>query len=102
MTDSRKAAPAAVIDGVAAAREVISGLAGRVDVLGKSGVRPGLAAVQVGDNPASKIYLRNKVRACDEAGVRSEVHPLPADCPQDKIGRRRVGKECRSRWSAEQ
>jgi len=74
-----------MIDGAAAAREIISGLKERVAVLGKSNVRPGLAAVQVGENPASKIYLRNKVRACDEAGVHSDVHPLPADCPQDRV-----------------
>ncbi len=85
MTAPREAAPATVIDGAAAAREIISGLKERVAALGKSNVRPGLAAVQVGDNPASKIYLRNKVRACDEAGVHSEVYPLPADCPQDKV-----------------
>ncbi len=77
--------PATVIDGVAAAREVISGLKDRVAALARSGVRPGLAAVQVGENPASKIYLRNKVRACDEAGVHSEVHALPADCPQGEV-----------------
>ena len=39
----------------------------------------------MGDNPASKIYLRNKVRACDEVGVHSEVHHLAADCPQDAV-----------------
>lgn len=85
MTAPRGTAPATVIDGVAAAREIISRLKERVATLGKSNVRPGLAAVQVGDNPASKIYLRNKVRACAEAGVHSEVHLLPADCPQDKV-----------------
>ena len=74
-----------MLDGVAAAREIISRLKGRVAVLAKSNVRPGLAAVQVGDNAASKIYLRNKIRACDEAGVHSEVHPLPADCPQSAV-----------------
>lgn len=74
-----------MIDGAAAAREMISGLKERVATLRESNIRPGLAAVQVGDNPASKIYLRNKVRACDEAGVRSEVHPLPADCPQGRV-----------------
>jgi methylenetetrahydrofolate dehydrogenase (NADP+)/methenyltetrahydrofolate cyclohydrolase len=41
-------------------------------------LRPGLAVVLVGDNPASKIYIRNKVRACAEAGIHSEVHALPA------------------------
>ena len=74
-----------VIDGATAAREIISGLKDRVAALAKSSVLPGLAAVQVGENPASKIYLRNKVRACEEAGIHSEVHALPADCPQDKV-----------------
>ena len=77
--------PAQVLDGVAAAREIISRLKVRVAALAKSNVRPGLAAVQVGDNAASKIYLRNKIRACDEAGVHSEVHRLPADCPQGEV-----------------
>lgn len=85
MTSPRGTAPATVIDGVAAAREIISRLKERVAALAKSGVRPGLAAVQVGENPASTIYLRNKVRACDEAGVHSEVHALPADCPQGEV-----------------
>ncbi len=85
MTPPREAAPATVIDGAAAAREIISGLKERVAALGNLNVRPGLAAVQVGDDPASKIYMRNKVRACDEAGVYSELHPLPAECPQHRL-----------------
>jgi methylenetetrahydrofolate dehydrogenase (NADP+)/methenyltetrahydrofolate cyclohydrolase len=85
MTASRGAGPAQVLDGAAAAREIYSRLKARVAALGKSNVVPGLAAVQVGDNPASKIYLRNKTRACDEVGVHSEVHPLPSDCPQDEV-----------------
>ena len=74
--------PARVIDGAAAAREIIARLHERVAALGRLNVRPALAAVLVGDDPASRIYLRNKTRACAEAGVRSEVHELPADCPQ--------------------
>ena len=85
MTAPPAAAPATVLDGVAAAREIYAGLKQRVAALGKAGIRPGLAAVQVGDNPASKIYLRNKVRACDEAGVYSEVHQLDAGCSQEML-----------------
>jgi methylenetetrahydrofolate dehydrogenase (NADP+)/methenyltetrahydrofolate cyclohydrolase len=77
MTASREAAPAAVIDGAAAAREVYARLKERVAVLARSGIRPGLTAILVGEHPASKIYLRNKVRACEEAGIRSVVHTLP-------------------------
>src|ERR1051326_6244131 len=40
-------------------------------------VRPGLAAVRVGDDPASEVYVRNKIRACEEGGIRSEHHALP-------------------------
>ena len=40
-------------------------------------VRPGLAAVRVGDDPASEVYVRNKIRACEEVGIRSEHHALP-------------------------
>lgn len=45
-------------------------------------MQPGLAAVQLGDNPAARIYVRNKVRVCAEVGLYSEVHRLDADCPE--------------------
>jgi methylenetetrahydrofolate dehydrogenase (NADP+)/methenyltetrahydrofolate cyclohydrolase len=81
MSASGAAARARVLDGTAAAGEIYSRLKERVAALGRIQIRPRLAAVQVGDNPASRIYLRNKVRACDEVGVESEVHHLAADCP---------------------
>ena len=85
MTGAAGAGRAKIIDGAAISREIYAGLKERVAALGRAGVRPGLAAVQVGDNPASKIYLRNKVRACDEVGVYSELHHLAADSPQDAV-----------------
>jgi len=85
MTGAAGAGPARIIDGTAISREIYAGLRERVFVLGRGGVRPGLAAVQVGDNPASEIYLRNKVRACDEVGIHSEVHHLAAGSPQDVV-----------------
>jgi len=85
MTGAAGAGPARIIDGTAISREIYAGLRERVSVLGRGGVRPGLAAVQVGDNPASEIYLRNKVRACDEVGIHSEVHHLAAGSPQDVV-----------------
>ena len=69
---------AIVLDGTGAARDVYDGLKGPVAALARVPLRPGLAVVLVGDNPASKIYIRNKVRACAEAGIHSEVHALPA------------------------
>jgi methylenetetrahydrofolate dehydrogenase (NADP+)/methenyltetrahydrofolate cyclohydrolase len=49
------------------------------------GVRPGLAAVLVGDNPASQLYVRNKRRACDKAGLSSFLHELPANTSQKDL-----------------
>lgn len=77
--------PARVIDGAAAAREIRARLKERVAALGRLNVRPALAAVLVGDDSASRIYLRNKTRACAECGVRSEIHELPADCPPSRL-----------------
>jgi methylenetetrahydrofolate dehydrogenase (NADP+)/methenyltetrahydrofolate cyclohydrolase len=49
------------------------------------GRRPGLAAVLVGDNPASQIYVRNKRRACEQAGIDSWLHELPAGATQEQL-----------------
>ena len=80
MTASAATGFARVIDGAAAARELVDQLKERVAALHRSDIRPALAAVLVGDNPASRIYLRNKRRVCEESGVRSEVHELPTAC----------------------
>jgi len=76
------AGPARVIDGVATAREIYVQLKERVAALGRLDVRPRLVAIEVGDHPASRIYLRNKMRACVEVGVDSEVQHLEAGCSQ--------------------
>jgi methylenetetrahydrofolate dehydrogenase (NADP+) / methenyltetrahydrofolate cyclohydrolase len=47
-------------------------------MLATHNVRPGLAAVRVGDDPASAVYVKNKIRACEEVGIYSEHHALPA------------------------
>ncbi len=49
------------------------------------GVRPGLAAVLVGDNPASQIYVRNKRKACQQVGIDSWLHELPKDTGQSQL-----------------
>lgn len=51
----------------------------------REGVRPGLAVVLVGDDPASAVYVRNKAKACEEAGIYSEVHRLPASTSQEEL-----------------
>ena len=70
---------ARLVDGKALAAEVRAALRPAVGALAARGARPGLAAIVAGDDPASRVYVRNKVRACEEVGVRSELHEFPAD-----------------------
>jgi methylenetetrahydrofolate dehydrogenase (NADP+) / methenyltetrahydrofolate cyclohydrolase len=76
---------AKIIDGKALAAQIRAALKPAVDALVARGARPGLAAIVVGDDPASRVYLRNKVRACEEAGVRSELHELPVGVGEKAI-----------------
>jgi len=76
---------AKIIDGKSLAAEVRASLKSRVAALAARGVRPGLAAVLVGDDPASRVYVRNKARACEDTGIRSEVHELPAEAAEDTL-----------------
>ncbi|RMF99147.1 MAG: bifunctional methylenetetrahydrofolate dehydrogenase/methenyltetrahydrofolate cyclohydrolase FolD [Gammaproteobacteria bacterium] len=69
---------AEIIDGKAIAADVRAELRARIEARVASGQRPpGLATVLVGEDPASRIYVRNKRRACDEAGIRSRSFDLP-------------------------
>ena len=75
-----------VIDGKALALSLREGIAQEVSVLEKeTGVKPGLAAVLVGDNPASAVYVRNKKIACEKAGLYPQEHLLPASTTQDAL-----------------
>ena len=65
------------IDGNAIARELRAGLIERAAALAASGVRPGLAVIRVGSHPASSVYVRNKIKACSEAGIHSQDIQLP-------------------------
>lgn len=72
-----------LLDGKALAQVMQAEIAtGVADFVGRTGVRPGLATVLVGDNPASQTYVRNKRRSCEKAGMTSWVHDLPALTPQ--------------------
>jgi len=73
---------ARLIDGKALAAQVRAEVKPAVAALAARGARPGLAAIVAGDDPASRVYVRNKVRACEELGVRSEQHELAADVAQ--------------------
>jgi len=73
---------AKIIDGKAIAQRFRQELAVRVGRLKERGITPGLAVVIVGDDPASKVYVRNKAMACDSIGMHSEVHALSANTTQ--------------------
>jgi|SRR5450755_969272 methylenetetrahydrofolate dehydrogenase (NADP+)/methenyltetrahydrofolate cyclohydrolase len=62
---------AQLIDGVALSKRIRAGVAERAAALAARGHRPGLAVILVGDDPASQVYVRGKVRACEEAGLHS-------------------------------
>ena len=72
---------ARIIDGKALAREVEAQARARSEALASrpGGRRPGLAVVLVGEDPASCVYVKNKTRACERAGVISTEYRLPAD-----------------------
>jgi len=77
---------AKILDGVALAREVRAEVAaGVAEMQRKHEIAPGLAAVLVGDDPASAIYVRNKRRACAEVGMVSETFRLPAAAAQSEV-----------------
>ena len=67
------------IDGNALAQHWREQVARDCQVLQARGVKPGLAVLLVGDNPASQVYVRNKVKACEQAGLYSVLEQLPAD-----------------------
>jgi methylenetetrahydrofolate dehydrogenase (NADP+) / methenyltetrahydrofolate cyclohydrolase len=79
------AVTATVIDGKAMAAEIRREVAERVAKLVARGGTPGLAAVLVGDDEPSRIYVGAKERACAEVGIRSERHELPADATEEDL-----------------
>src|SRR5688572_14202460 len=76
---------ALVLDGAAMAREILAETKARVDRLAQRGVVPGLATVLVGENAASRVYVRNKLKACAEVGLHAELHELAADATESAL-----------------
>jgi methylenetetrahydrofolate dehydrogenase (NADP+)/methenyltetrahydrofolate cyclohydrolase len=76
---------ARIIDGKTIAAGVRAETAIRAGRLANAGTVPGLAVVIVGEDPASRVYVRSKAQACEEAGMRSWVHAMPADTPLDRL-----------------
>jgi methylenetetrahydrofolate dehydrogenase (NADP+) / methenyltetrahydrofolate cyclohydrolase len=76
---SQRAGKAQLLDGAQLANQIKQQVRTVVEqLLRENEIRPCLAAVRVGDDPASAVYVKNKIRACEEVGIRSELHALPA------------------------
>jgi len=73
---------AQLIDGNALAQQIRGEVANRVAALKARGLRPALAVILVGDNPASQVYVKHKVADCEGVGMRSILDRLPADLPE--------------------
>ncbi|NLA07345.1 MAG: bifunctional 5,10-methylene-tetrahydrofolate dehydrogenase/5,10-methylene-tetrahydrofolate cyclohydrolase, partial [Firmicutes bacterium] len=77
---------ASIIDGRAVAKEVRTEVAGEVEDFKKAyGYPPGLAVIIVGDDPASRVYVANKKKMCENLGIRSEEYAMPASTGQEEL-----------------
>ncbi|MCB2008181.1 MAG: bifunctional methylenetetrahydrofolate dehydrogenase/methenyltetrahydrofolate cyclohydrolase FolD [Burkholderiaceae bacterium] len=76
---------ARIIDGVAISRQLRADVAARAGELTRKGVRPGLAVILVGEDPASQVYVRNKIKACEESGLHSVFEKYDASLSQDDL-----------------
>ncbi|MDP4152965.1 MAG: bifunctional methylenetetrahydrofolate dehydrogenase/methenyltetrahydrofolate cyclohydrolase FolD [Bacillota bacterium] len=74
-----------IIDGKVVSAKVREEVAQTVSEMREKGIQPGLAVVIVGEDPSSKIYVRNKKKACEAAGIYSEVHELPEDTSEQEL-----------------
>src|ERR1035438_3481228 len=76
---------AIVLDGTRIAAQIKSEVGEEVKELTAAGLRPGLAVVLAGHNPASEIYVRNKVKSCEQLGIYSEKHTPPDDVSTEEL-----------------
>lgn len=76
---------AVIIDGKALAKKIRSSLKVECDELKKDGITPKLAVIMVGDDPASKVYVRNKSRACNEVGIEYQEYLLDENTRQEDL-----------------
>jgi len=75
--------PARILDGQKIRDEIFTELKSEIAKLHAQGIRPGLAAVLVGENPASQVYVRSKIGACEQLGMASWLHTPPAGVSTD-------------------
>lgn len=76
---------AQLLNGVEVAEHIKQRVAVKVGKLADQGIKPGLAVVIVGDDPASQVYVRNKVKTCQTLGLHSEKHELPTETTTDEL-----------------
>lgn len=74
-----------IIDGIALSRKLRADVAARAAALHARGITPGLAVVLVGENPASQVYVRNKVKACEDSGLHSVLEHYPATLSEAEL-----------------
>src|SRR6185312_11765333 len=86
MVTATTARAAVIIDGKAVAAKVRRSVAEQAQHFAqRHGRRPGLAVVQVGEDPASSIYVRNKRKSCQDTGIESFAHDLPATTSEAQL-----------------
>src|SRR5450830_1225219 len=76
---------ARLIDGVALSKQLRTEVSTRASALRARGVTPGLAVILVGDNPASQVYVRNKVKGCEDCGFHSVLERYDASLTQAEL-----------------
>ena len=77
--------PAQLLDGVALSKKIRTEITSRAAIVTAKGTRPGLAVIVVGDNPASAVYVRNKVKACEEVGFHSVLERYEAEMNEEAL-----------------
>lgn len=77
--------PAQLLDGNLLSKKLRAEIAARSAILTAKGVRPGLAVIVVGDDPASQVYVRNKVKACEDVGFHSVLERYPAELDEAQL-----------------
>jgi methylenetetrahydrofolate dehydrogenase (NADP+) / methenyltetrahydrofolate cyclohydrolase len=77
--------PARILNGKAIRDEIYGELRAEIDALARQGIRPGLAAVLVGDNPASKLYVNSKIAGCGQLGLESFLITPPATIATEEL-----------------
>jgi methylenetetrahydrofolate dehydrogenase (NADP+)/methenyltetrahydrofolate cyclohydrolase len=77
--------PAQLLDGVALSKKIRTEITARAAIFTAKGTRPGLAVIVVGDNPASAVYVRNKVKACEEVGFHSVLERYETEMNEEAL-----------------